>query len=175
MKRGPEEQTLDIRPSKRVSTRGHSLVRGGSAATNAGRSRFKCVKRAAVRDGFDQKISRRIGFVEVGECIDALECRTNESGVIRVRFEQGWLSCTSQKGDVLLQPVATRPVGHGCRCCGKIGHLKAKCPYKDQPCDICGKARSHNNVLALRTTRVLTDRPTDPSVATGRPLARDVH
>lgn len=139
MKRGPEEQALDSRPSKRASIRASATQCGGSEATNAVLSRFKCVKRAAVRDGFDQKTSQRTGFVEVGECIDALERRTNNSGVIRVRCERGWLSCTSQKGDVLLQPVAIRPVGQGCRCCGKIGHLKAKCPHKDRQCSICGK------------------------------------
>ena len=143
MKRsGPEEHTLDSRPSKRATIR-HSLAGATHAGggSNAVLSRFKCVKRAAVRDSFDQKASQRTGFVEVGECIDALELRTNESGVIRVRFERGWLSCTSQKGDVLLQPVTTRPVGQGCRCCGKIGHLKAKCPHKDRQCSACGKVR----------------------------------
>merc|ERR1711969_428848 len=72
-------------------------------------AQFECVKRSAVRDGFDQRRSQRTGFVEVGEVVDALECRTNEGGVRRVRFARGWLSVTSQKGDLLLKEVALAP------------------------------------------------------------------
>ena len=91
---------------------------GGAAAASAGADQlavavFTCVKRSAVRDGFDQKRSKRTGFVEVGERVDALECRTNESGVVRVRFSGGWLSCTSQKGDALLEPVAAAAASTG--------------------------------------------------------------
>jgi hypothetical protein len=90
----------------------------GAAAASAGADQlavavFTCVKRSAVRDGFDQKRSKRTGFVEVGERVDALECRTNESGVVRVRFSGGWLSCTSQKGDALLEPVAAAAASTG--------------------------------------------------------------
>ena len=35
-----------------------------------------------------------------------------------------------------------RPVIKGCRCCGKLGHLKAKCPERQHRCGTCGKARS---------------------------------
>jgi hypothetical protein len=91
---------------------------GGAAAASAGVDQlavaaFTCVKRSAVRDGFDQKRSKRTGFVEVGERVDALECRTNESGVVRVRFSGGWLSCTSQKGDALLEPAAAAATSAG--------------------------------------------------------------
>ena len=140
MKRGPTGPELDHdRPSKRTSRA------AADGATNAPiMRRFRCVKRAAVRDGYDQQCSQRTGFVEVGACVDALECRTTESGVVRVRFDGGWLSCTSQKGDVLLQPLAPvppKPLAHGCRCCGKIGHLKARCPDKHKRCQVCGKVR----------------------------------
>lgn len=150
MKRGPTGQAPSNRPSKRASIRAPSpntLIspgEGGAAASSA-IVKFVCVKRAAVRDGCDQQTSRRTGFVNVGACINALERRTNENGVVRVRFERGWVSCTSQKGDLLLQPVVgpPRPVIKGCRCCGKIGHLKAKCPDREHRCATCGKARFH--------------------------------
>ena len=76
-------------------------------------ARFTCVKRSALRNGYDQRTSQRTGFVEVGELVEALECRTNESGVVRVRFCRGWLSCTSQKGDALLKPVSPSPPSAG--------------------------------------------------------------
>ena len=93
---------------------------GGDGSTGSGRrpkeprsggaeARFECVKRSAVRDGFDQRRSQRTGFVEVGEVVDALECRTNEGGVRRVRFARGWLSVTSQKGDLLLKELRAAP------------------------------------------------------------------
>ena len=114
MKRGPTGQAPSNRPSKRASIRAPSpntLIspgEGGAAASSA-IVKFVCVKRAAVRDGCDQQTSRRTGFVNVGACINALERRTNENGVVRVRFERGWVSCTSQKGDLLLQPVVGPP------------------------------------------------------------------
>jgi len=27
-----------------------------------------------------------------------------------------------------------------CRCCGKVGHIKADCPMKDKECSVCGMA-----------------------------------
>lgn len=81
-------------------------------------ARFACVKRSAVRNGYDQSASQRTGFVEVGELVEALECRTNESGVVRVRFRGGWVSCTSQKGDTLLKPVSPSPPDIGSNAAG---------------------------------------------------------
>lgn len=147
MKRGPTGPTLDNRPTKRsvlwANPHEATIPCAGRAAANRVVKRFTCVKRAAVRDGFDQNTSRRTGFVEVGTFVDALECRTNDSGVVRVRFSGGWLSCTSQKGDTLLQPaVRMPPTCQGCRCCGKLGHLKQNCPHKDVQCYRCGKVRT---------------------------------
>ena len=146
-KRGPEEMEMELddeRPTKRSNTWQHIDAATGEPII----SRFTCVKRSAVRDGYDQTVSQRTGFVEVGTLVDALECRTNDNGVVRVRFSGGWVSCTSQKGDELLLPVGlprvapAAPTGQGCRCCGKIGHLRSKCPLKDKKCSICGKVRS---------------------------------
>eukprot|EP01048_Picozoa_sp_COSAG05_P023582 COSAG05_NODE_5170_length_1245_cov_61.240838_1_plen_156_part_00 len=68
---------------------------------------LQCVKRAAVRDKFEQEGSSRTGYVEVGERITALEMRMTNANVRRFRFSGGWVSSRSQKGDVLLLEAGT--------------------------------------------------------------------
>jgi hypothetical protein len=72
------------------------------------RPMYRCLKRAAVRDAFDPKGSSRVGFWEVGMELAALERRwLPEPGVVRLRFARGWVSCVSQKGDTLFEPIGT--------------------------------------------------------------------
>lgn len=68
-------------------------------------TRFRCVKRATVRTDVEID-SDKTGVVDVGEELTALECKLNERGQLRVRFERGWTSTTTLAGAVLLEPVA---------------------------------------------------------------------
>eukprot|EP01046_Picozoa_sp_COSAG06_P035036 COSAG06_NODE_3721_length_4976_cov_3.131232_3_plen_1138_part_00 len=67
-------------------------------------TRFCCVKRATVRASVEMD-SEKAGVVEVGEELVALECKLNDRGQLRVRFERGWTSTTTLGGSVLLEPV----------------------------------------------------------------------
>lgn len=62
---------------------------------------FRCVKKAAVREGFELE-SERLGFLEPGEEIEVMESRANERNQMRVRYDGGWTSIESAAGSVLL-------------------------------------------------------------------------
>ena len=68
-------------------------------------TRFVCTNRATVRASVEMD-SEKAGFVEVGEELVALECKLNDRGQLRVRFERGWTSTTTLGGSVLLEPVS---------------------------------------------------------------------
>ena len=67
---------------------------------------YKCIKRATVRADFDMD-SASVGHVELGERIEALECRLNEKGQLRLRFEGGWTSVAAGSGTVLFAKMET--------------------------------------------------------------------
>jgi hypothetical protein len=52
---------------------------------------YTCVKKSQVRCGFEME-SDKASIMEVGTRLTALETRANEAGVLRVRFEGGWIS-----------------------------------------------------------------------------------
>ena len=69
-----------------------------------GRQHFRVINRAFVRSDFEMN-SVREGTVEVGEEIEALEMRQNENGVVRVRFERGWVSADGPDGSTILERI----------------------------------------------------------------------
>ena len=78
-----------------------------------GRQHFRVINRAFVRSDFEMN-SVREGTVEVGEEIEALEMRQNENGVVRVRFERGWVSATAGgSGKPLLERLPDEPLEGG--------------------------------------------------------------
>ena len=101
---------LEIPALLRVEVRPAS-VGGGWRTPEA--VNYRCIKRAAVRNNFEQSGSERTGFVEVGDEITVVEQRLTEDGVTRLRFERGsqpaWVSCKSKKGDTLLVEVQHEP------------------------------------------------------------------
>lgn len=69
---------------------------------------FRCVKKAAVRVGFELE-SDRLSFLEPGEEIEVLETRFNDRRQLRVRYEGGWTSIESAAGSVLLVNMQPNP------------------------------------------------------------------
>ena len=69
---------------------------------------FRCVRKAAVRAGFELE-SQRLGFLEPGEEIEVLETRVNDRRKLRVRYEGGWTSIESAAGAVLLVNMQPHP------------------------------------------------------------------
>ena len=66
---------------------------------------FRAINRAFVRAEFEMN-STREGTIEVGEEIEALEMRHNENGVLRIRFDRGWVSCQGPDGSTILERTA---------------------------------------------------------------------
>ena len=86
----------------------------GPPAPVAPGTHFRCVKKAAVRAGFELE-SERLSFLEPGEEIEVLEAQLNERGQMRVRYAGGWTSIESAAGSVLLvnmqpDPAAPQPL-----------------------------------------------------------------
>ncbi len=80
----------------------------GRAAPVAPGTHLRCVKKAAVRAGFELE-SERLGFLEPGEEIEVLESCDNYRGQMRVRYEGGWTSIESAAGSVLLVHMQSDP------------------------------------------------------------------
>lgn len=71
---------------------------------------YTCVKKSQARAGFDMG-SEKAAVVTVGTSVDAAERRVNESGVVRIRFAEGWVSERTGAGDLCFQLVSeTAPV-----------------------------------------------------------------
>ena len=102
----PQQQQ---QPAPRDAAARSPTRREGSRPFPALGTRFCCVKRATVRSSA-QMDSEKVGFLDVGEEVVALEYKLNGRGQLRVRFERGWTSTTTLTGSVLLQPV---PEGGG--------------------------------------------------------------
>jgi hypothetical protein len=68
--------------------------------------RYRCVRRCSLREGFEIS-SRKLGMLEVGESVAALEVRRTDRGLTRIRCEAGWLSETTPAG----APVMSREIG----------------------------------------------------------------
>jgi hypothetical protein len=67
---------------------------------------FTVAQRAVVRSGFAMTSAPAGGKpLKIGDTITALETKTNEKGVLRVRIGQGWVSETAGDGTVLLEKV----------------------------------------------------------------------
>ena len=79
-----------------------------SPAQVAPGTHFRCVKKAAVRAGFELE-SERLSFLEPGEEIEVLETRINDRGQLRVRYDAGWTSIESAAGSVLLVRMQLDP------------------------------------------------------------------
>lgn len=68
-------------------------------------ARYKCVKKSQVRAKF-QMDSSKVGWLDAGTVIDAYEVRTHDdTGVSRVRFDQGWVSVETGASVVVLQKL----------------------------------------------------------------------
>ena len=79
---------------------------------------YRCVKECNVRAGFELN-SPKVGVLDVGTELAALEQRVNSSGITRVRFWHatshppfgGWASVTSSSGTVCLGAVESAAGG----------------------------------------------------------------
>ena len=68
---------------------------------------------ALIRAQFHATSAER-GVLNPGEIIDVLEGRETDTGILRVKFEQGWVNTKSKDGDVLLSAVGEEEEGvHG--------------------------------------------------------------
>eukprot|EP01043_Picozoa_sp_COSAG02_P080650 COSAG02_NODE_19280_length_891_cov_0.728535_1_plen_183_part_01 len=108
-----ESSRLESAPNLRLQQRGRSPSASNRPYTfPALGTRFRCVKRATVRTSVEMD-SEKAGVVDVGEELVALECKLNERGQLRVRFERGWTSTTTLGGTVLLEPEPDDDDGAG--------------------------------------------------------------
>jgi hypothetical protein len=73
-----------------------------SENTDDGLQKYLIVSDCKLRAGFEGN-SKDLGIVQAGGVITALETRVNEHGILRVQFDQGWLSVQSSDGTVLLE------------------------------------------------------------------------
>ena len=89
--------------------RGSFAFRAGASHTPPAGTKFKCVKRAVMRADFEMD-SEAEGHFEVGEVFEALECRLNEKGQLRLRFDGGWTSVAAGSGTLLFAAVTAAVV-----------------------------------------------------------------
>ena len=68
----------------------------------------RVVMGAVVRETCEMD-SPRCGVVRKGSDIVVLEERTTDDGVLRVRFDGGWVSATASNGQTILEPVDPQP------------------------------------------------------------------
>ena len=85
------------------SDRWRPTFRATDAAVLAGQ-RYRLLDLAMLRAGFELA-SDRLGALEPGEVITALETRLNGDGILRVRCSFGWLSERAADGTALLAEV----------------------------------------------------------------------
>lgn len=64
-------------------------------------STYVCKSAALIRAQFGAESSQR-GVLNPGEIVDVLEGRETEAGILRIKFERGWVSAASSDGTVLL-------------------------------------------------------------------------
>ena len=76
-----------------------------SSAAVARPQEYTCVQKSLVRQGFEMTTDR-VGALERGTVIVALEERVNEKGVTRVHFDRGWVSKKASDGSMILQARA---------------------------------------------------------------------
>jgi hypothetical protein len=74
------------------------------AAVPAVVGRFRCVKKSQARDGFEMTSEKAV-VVEAGGEVDATEVRTNEAGVQRIQFADGWVSEHTLAGDICFELI----------------------------------------------------------------------
>ena len=65
---------------------------------------YRVLNKALVRSGVEAD-SPKVGPVEVGEILIALNTATNSSGAQRVQFERGWVSVVAGNGATILEPL----------------------------------------------------------------------
>ena len=80
--------------------RGSFAFRAGASHTPPPGTKFKCIKRAVVRAEFEMDSASQ-GHFEVGEVFEALECRLNEKGQLRLKMDRGWTSIAAGSGALL--------------------------------------------------------------------------
>ena len=83
----------------------------GASAGAAVLQMYVCKRRSAIRAGAEMD-SEDTGLVlEEGTVVAAQEAKTNDSGVVRVRFAAGWVSLADQDGVTFLEeaPLGTEP------------------------------------------------------------------
>ena len=78
-------------------------------AQTSRRKRYRVVNQAVVRLGFNinsptADVNGGRGSLHIGEVIEVIEERVNDSGVKRICFEDGWVSERAANGVVLLEP-----------------------------------------------------------------------
>ena len=69
---------------------------------------YTCVKKTVVRVGFEMDSEKATGssILKKGSVIVAVEAKTNDSGILRVRFGlDQWVSTMSSAGDVILEKM----------------------------------------------------------------------
>lgn len=63
---------------------------------------YKCVHQAIIREGPEMDAAKA-GSLDVNERIDVLETKTLESGLVRCRFVDGWISAQLNGGEPILE------------------------------------------------------------------------
>ena len=91
---------------------GRGAVAGGAVKTvAAAEAQYKVVKKSQARAGFEMD-SEKAAVIAVGTVVDALERKLNDKGIVRVRFDQGWISEKTGVGVPCLELISeTKPVG----------------------------------------------------------------
>ena len=95
------ETESEFETESAVSTRKSSKSGASAAAKNTAKKRYKVLAAAKVRAGFEAT-SADAGIGIPGEIITALESKKNANGILRIKFERGWVSEKAMDGTVLL-------------------------------------------------------------------------
>ena len=96
----------------RVAKPGGTVATAGTTTTTyvAAEAQYKVVKKSQARAGFEMD-SDKAGVIAVGTVVDALERKINDKGIVRVRFNQGWISEKTGAGVPCLELISeTKPV-----------------------------------------------------------------
>ena len=144
------------RDSAEVFTQPHSPGdgSGGGAGANGApgvAARYRCVKKAALRQSADLS-SSKIGTLQPGQTIAVLEsCTVTTSGgsLVRVRSERGWSSILSTSGNELLVPDETASASPGAAAADGEDAEAAKADAEVSPSSAEGRKRRRLSMSAL--------------------------
>ena len=115
----------------RVAKPGGTVATAGTTTTTyvAAEAQYKVVKKSQARAGFEMD-SDKAGVIAVGTVVDALERKINDKGIVRVRFNQGWISEKTGAGVPCLELI----IGSSLSAAESSCRLRSSC--RDRICSL---------------------------------------